>query len=409
MILTEGLAYMKNRRFLLSWMIAFAMAFTLLPSTVVCVYGDNTDPTGTASDMAEGNDSGTGGTVNENPSTESSEETPENVETTSESQSEETMETESVTTTTTKATTTTTTTTKATTTKISTTINTSGKKWVTPKGNKTLKLTICRNSDGTVFNLTKQAGQKLYAYDTLQGATAGKGYGYFSLYNRKNTTAKIVKVRLSDMKVVKVSGVLYVKHANELTYNKRNNTIVVANADPTPKRISVVDANTLRVKYHKTLVMPKKIKGMSKKQCKKFKGIGAIAYNEKHNFYVCRMRKTNDLLFLNAKFKPYKRVKQKSKVKGMLYQGLDSYKDCIMVCQSFKGKKKYNLITVYNMNGKKLARFKMYLGKPTRELETIFHNGNQFYVGCYSCYGSKTDLQKYHVKRENKIYRINNL
>jgi len=398
-ILTEGSTYMDKKKLLLTWIIAFAMAFTVIPSTVVCASGTNTEPTKPASEMTEGDGTETPGEINENPTGDTTDPTDE-IETTEEvEQTEETSEpeTEETTASTTE------------TTKISTTINTSGKRWVTPKGNKALSLTICRNSDGTVFDLMRQAGQTLYAYDTLQGATAGKGFGYFSLYNRKNNTAKIVKVRLCDMKVIKVSGVLNVRHANELAYNGRNNTIVIANADPTPKRITVVDANSLRIKFHKILKMPKKIKGMSKKECKKFKGVGAIAYNEKHNCYVARMRKTNDLLLLNASFKPYKRIKQKSKVKGMLYQGLDSYKDCIMVCQSFKGKKKYNLITVYNMKGKKLARYKMSLGSPKRELETIFHDGNQFYVGCYCCFGAKTDLQKLHIKRENYIYRINNL
>lgn len=396
-ILVEGLTDMKNRRLLLTWMIAFAMAFTVIPSTVVCADEANSEPTKPASEMTK------------NDATEDTNENQQGVETSdpagNQGTSDEVNQTDEISETETESTTTTTTAP----TKITTTINTSGKRWVTPKGNKSLSLTICRNSDGTVFDLMRQAGQSLYAYDTLQGATAGKGFGYFSLYNRKNNTAKIVKVRLYDMKVIKVSGVLDVRHANELAYNGRNNTIVVANADPTPKRITVVDANSLGIRFHKILKMPKKIKGMSKKQCRKFKGIGVIAYNEKYNFYVCRMRKTNDLLLLNANFVPYKRIKQNAKVKGMLFQGLDSYKDYIMVCQSFKGKKRYNLITVYNMRGKKIARFTMALGSPARELETVFHDGNQFYAGCYCCYGAKSDLQKLHIKRENYIYRINNL
>lgn len=398
--LAEGSTDMKKRRLLLTWIIAFAMAFTVIPSTVVCAYGVNEEPTKPAPEMTRSDGTGTTENTNENPQEGGTTDPTSEIGSSSEvNQTEETSETVTESTTTTTAAPT----------KISTTINTSGKRWFTPKGNKGLSLTICRNSDGTVFDLMRQAGQTLYAYDTLQGATAGKGFGYFSLYNRKNNTAKIVKVRLYDMKVIKVSGVLDVRHANELAYNSRNNTIVVANADPTPKRITVVDANTLGIRFHKILKMPKKIKGMSKKQCKKFKGIGVIAYNEKYNFYVCRMRKTNDLLLLNANFVPYKRIKQNAKVKGMLFQGLDSYKDCIMVCQSFKGKKRYNLITVYNMKGKKIARFTMALGSPARELETVFHDGNQFYAGCYCCYGAKSDLQKLHIKRENYIYRINNL
>jgi len=288
-------------------------------------------------------------------------------------------------------------------------VKTPVRKWKTPKGKKALSLTVCRNPDGTVFDLTAQAKQKLYGYDTVQGAAAGKGFGFFSLYNRKVTRAKIVKVRLKDMKVIKVSPALNICHANDFTYNNRKNILVVANSDPKAKRLTVIDVNTLKIKYHKTLKVTKSVSGMSKKQRKKFKGVGAIAYNEKHNCYICRMRKSNDLLFLDANLKPYKRVRQNKKVKGMLYQGMDSYKDCIMVVQSFKGRKKYNLITVYNMKGKYLARFKMARGMPALEMETVFHNGRQFYACFYSSYGAKADKEKLKIRRDNFVFRLNNL
>ena len=378
------------KRVFMAVAVAFALAFTLLPAVDVSADDDNLEPTLPASEMI----------------TQGSGEQPDDGDETGDEDPTTTIVPPETTTTTTEFTTEPTT---ESTTIVTTTINTSGKGWKTPKGKKSLSLTLCRNTDGSFFDLTAQAGQKLYDYDTLQGATAGKGYGYFSLYNRKVNKAKIVKVHLSDMKVVKVSAALDIKHANELAYNGRKNIIVVANSDPTAKRLSIINANTLTLQHHKTISTSGKIKGMSKKQRKKFQGVGAIAYNENKNCYICRMRKTNDLLFLDSNFKPTKRVKQKSKISGMLYQGLDSHKDCIMVCQSFKGSKKYNVITVYNMKGKYLARFTMGIGKPALELETVFHDGNQFYAGFYSCFGAKTDDQKLGIERVNSIYRINNL
>ena len=302
------------------------------------------------------------------------------------------------------------TTTSATTTKASaqpTDEGTAVSRWKAPRGKKTAKLTLRLYKGGPMFNLTERAGQKLYQYDTLQGACANRGYGYFILYNRKVTRCKIVKVRLKDMEVIKVSGVLDVCHGNDMTYNTRKNYIVVANSDPKAKRLSVVDPNTLKIKFHKTISMKKSVSGMSKKQRKKFKGVGAIAYNEKHNCYVCRTRKDNCILLLDANFKPYKRIKQKSRL-NLLYQGMDSYQDCIMIGQSFKGKKKYNAITVYNMKGKYLARYTIPKGAGL-ELETVFHDGTRFYTCFYRCYGAKTDSQKLKVHRLNYIYRINNL
>ena len=393
---------MNAGRLILAVAVAFAMVCTLLPSAFVCADERSTEPTKTAGEMTQNGMDGLPGDPDESDTGTGNTDNTDNSGVTDSTDMTTDIETESTTESTTP-------TAAPATTRATTTVNTSGKRWVTPRGNKYLSLTLCRNTDGTVFDLTSQAGQKLYGYDTLQGATAGKGYGYFTLYNRDNNYAKIVKVKLSEMSVIKVSAPLNIKHANEITYNGRNNTIVVANSDPVPKRLSVIDANTLTLRYHKTITMPRKVKGMSKKQRKKFKGVGAIAYNEKQNCYICRMRKTNDLLFLNASFKPIKRVKQKSKISGLLYQGIDTYKDCIMVCLSFKGKKKYNVVTVYNMKGKKKARFTMGAGVPQLELETVFHDGNQFYAGFYSNYGARADSEKLHVKRENRIFRINNL
>ena len=279
--------------------------------------------------------------------------------------------------------------------------------WKTPSGTKAAKLALCCDPFGKMFNLTTAAGQKLYGYDTLQGACANKGYGYFTLYNRKVNKVKLVKVRLKDMKVVKVSAALGICHANEITYNTKKNYIVVANGDPKPKRLTVISPSTLKIKFHKTISMKGKIKGMSKRQKKKFKGVSAIAYNAKHNCYICYIKGSHELLFLNTKFKPYKRVKENARTK-MMYQGMDSYKDTIMVCQSFVKHKNYNLVTVYNMKGKKKAKFTIPKGNG-HELETVFHDGRQFYAGFYRCYGASNDTKGSGIQRINYIYRITNL
>lgn len=377
------------------------VAFALLPAVSLCAFGDNTEPTGTAQEMSEAvepgnNDDGDnaeqnyGDTEEETAASEAAETPDVTTETKTEATTEapdEVLAAKSA----------------------DENLNISAKGWVAPRGKNVLSLTVCNNPDGTFFDLTKQAGQKLYGYDTLQGATAGNGYGYFTLYNRNNNHVIFVKVLLSEMRVVKVSAPLHTCHSNEITYNSRNNTIVVANSTPLPKRLTVINADTLTVMYNKNLKIKGKVSGMSKKQRKKFKGVGAIAYNEKHNKYVCLTRKTHDLLFLKANLKPYKRVKQKKKVSDMLYQGMDTYNDCIMICQSFQGRKQYNIITFYNMKGKYLARFSMPLGWPIKELETVFHDGNQFYAGFYSFYGTKKDDQDVGVMRTNTICRINNL
>lgn len=278
------------------------------------------------------------------------------------------------------------------------------KTWPPKGGTAQLTMMTC---DGVTFNLTAAAKQKLYSYDTLQGFCTAKGYGYFSLYNRTKNKSKIVKVNMSTMQVVKVSGAKKIYHANSMTYNTRTNQIIIANGAPKHKRITIVYASNLKTKGNKTIKLPKKVAGMKKKTRKKYAGISAIAYNESKNVYVARMRKTNNLLILNSKFKVKKYIVLKGKAK-LLYQGLDTYGNYTLDCQSFKGSKKYSLITIRNWNGGVVSKITIPKGKGL-ELEEVSHDGNTFYAGFYYTTNQKHDDKKHKVKRTNYIYRIENI
>lgn len=74
-------------------------------------------------------------------------------------------------------------------------------------------LTLLKKN-GAAFDFRKAAKQKLYRYDTLQGACADDGIAYLTLYNRNVEKCKIVKVDLDTLKVIKVSKPLPVYHAD---------------------------------------------------------------------------------------------------------------------------------------------------------------------------------------------------
>lgn len=61
---------------------------------------------------------------------------------------------------------------------------------------RTASLTLVTKGSGA-FDYRSAAGEKLYGYDTLQGACANAGYAYLTLYNRNVENCKIVKVNLS--------------------------------------------------------------------------------------------------------------------------------------------------------------------------------------------------------------------
>lgn len=259
---------------------------------------------------------------------------------------------------------------------------------------------VCVDGGGR-FDVRIAAGEKTWGYDTIQGACAHDGYAYMSLYNRQKEKIKIAKVDLATMKVVKKSGVLSCRcHGDSMAYNERNNTIVICRGKGSRKSIAVVNASTLKLKYTKTINISRKMAGG------KYYGLSSIAYNAENNFYIVKLKgSSNKIVRLNSSFKPVKRIKIEGNRSYLLAQSLYTTGDFMYDVQSFKGKHKYNLITVRNVfTGKLLGRMVIASGKSGQlyELENVFSDGKQWYI---SFYRAKV-LKRGDRERKNYLCRI---
>ena len=264
--------------------------------------------------------------------------------------------------------------------------------------------------NGAVFDHRVAAGESLYGYDTLQGACANGGYAYMTLYNRNVESCKIVKVSLSSMDVVKVSEPLPVYHANCLTYNTRRNLLLATCCQIQGKRAVFIDPVSLTAVGYKDIRLTKRVKKLPKSVRRKYKGFTAIAYNEQRDCYVGRLRGNNNVIIFDGDLNPVKYVKLKGKKTSLLNQGMDSYGGYIYDVRSFKGKKKYSLVTVHTMSGKYVGQVKFPYGQaPGLELQCIFHNGSQFYAGFYYTTSQQHDTQGYGVNRVNSLYCLYNM
>lgn len=89
---------------------------------------------------------------------------------------------------------------------------------------------------------------------------------------------------------------------------------------------------------------------------------------------------------------------------------MDSVGNYIYDVRSFKGKKKYSMVTVHTMSGKLVGKVKFPYGPaPGNELQCIFHDGRQFYAGFYYTTSQAHDYASYHVNRTNTLYYLNNM
>lgn len=260
------------------------------------------------------------------------------------------------------------------------------------------------------FDFRAEAGQKLYGYDTLQGACANAGFAYLTLYNRNVEKCIIVKVKLSTREVIRVSYPLPVYHANCLTYNTKKNLILATCTRVKGKRAVFIDPETLKVVSRKDIKLTKKVKKLPGSVRRSYKGFTAIAYNEKKDCYVGRLRGNNNVIIFDGNLKPKKYVVLKGKQTSLLNQGMDSAGNYIYDVRSFKGKKKYSMVTVHTMSGKLVGKVKFPYGRfPGNELQCIFHDGSQFYAGFYYTTSQIHDYASYHVKRTNKLYYLHNM
>ena len=273
----------------------------------------------------------------------------------------------------------------------------------------TASLTIVKKGR-SAFDFRTASGQKLYQYDTLQGACANKGYAYLTLYNRNVERCRIVKVHLKSLKVVRVSAPLPVYHANNLTYNTKKNLIVATCCKVKGNRAVFINPSTLTVAGSKDIKLTRRVKNLPKSVRKKYKGFTAIAYNAQKDCYVGRLRSNNNVIIFNGNLKPVRYVKLKGKKARLLNQGMESAGNYIYDVRSFKPPYKCNVVTVHTMKGKLVAQMKFPYGKsPGNELQCLFHDGRQFYAGYYYSTSQYHDTKANHVMRVNRIYRLNNL
>ena len=157
--------------------------------------------------------------------------------------------------------------------------------------------------NGEALDLRAAAGQNLYGYDTLQGACANGGCAYYTLFNRNKNKCRIVRLDLASLNVIQVSAPLKIYHANNLTFNTKRNLLVVTCCQVKGKRAVFIDPITLTVVLKKDIKL-KASKSIPKSVVRKYSGFTAIAYNEKYDCYIGRLRGNNNVIIFDGELKP---------------------------------------------------------------------------------------------------------
>lgn len=236
------------------------------------------------------------------------------------------------------------------------------------------------------FELKRASGISERGYRANQGGGCDGTYSYNALCKKGSKTyAKIIKTRLSDMKVVKVSKDLKLNHANDITYDPVNKRVVVTHNDVKRKRVTFINPKTLKSMGYKDIKIPITLKGATKTQMAAIKGFASVTYMTGGKYkgnYIGVISGNHNFLVLDKNFKPIEYITVNKKINGsqIYYQGADNMGDKLYIAVYPRKKSRRDFIVAYDMDGNFLGKINLIKGYET---ENIFHVGNTHYLTLY--------------------------
>ena len=259
-------------------------------------------------------------------------------------------------------------------------------------------VTFLVNSKGKRYEYRKLAKQKLYGYDTFQGACSHGKYSYHILYNRVKQKCRVIKVSIKSHKVLKISKPLPLDHGNDMTYDTKRNRLIVVHYGKHPMRLSIIDPIKLTVIAKKNVKTPtERLSGASTKFSKSISGMTGIGYDPVADEYITSIMGTRHYMVLNRKFKPVRVIKVPD-IGHYMRQGM-TVTDGFIIRSFSADKKPYNqnILFVYDFAGNFVKTVK--LGKGF-EIESIYFSGTTLYASTYRSYLKKV------VKKVKKRVRV---
>ncbi|MBE6782827.1 MAG: hypothetical protein E7536_02295 [Ruminococcaceae bacterium] len=203
------------------------------------------------------------------------------------------------------------------------------------------------------------------SHTILQGGCTDGKYAYFCSDNPNSDTCSISKYNIITWEEVARSAPVKVDHANDITYNKDKDCLVVCHNSPVRTRVSFVDKRSLEI--IETFEIPLEIY--------------SITYDAKNNRYAVGISYTFDFAILDKDFNVIKTVKG-VKPKSTLKQGMDSDGKYIYFLLSSP-----NAISVYDWDGNHYGIFELNDEAKKYETENMFLINNELYIGYNSGYG----------------------
>lgn len=230
---------------------------------------------------------------------------------------------------------------------------------------------------GKVVELRALARQSLGKWDTVQGSCSDGTFGYYVLNRRSSGNCKILKVRLSTMRRVRLSGVLSIGHGNGIAYDSSAKRLVV---HVSGKKFAFVSPTTLRVTKTMKVELGTGTWGVVTKTKRHF---SAVAYCKSRKQYALLSSSPGSVLVADKDLSPVKYLNLTRFGHGTL-QSIACTDSYILIAWSGP-----NYIYVYDWSGKYVTRIRI---GTSGELESVIVTGKRIFA---SVYNSRTGRRNY--------------
>ena len=247
-------------------------------------------------------------------------------------------------------------------------------------------------------NLRAYANEAYAGYAVVQGGCTDGTYAYYLMVSSSNQHGKIVKVRMSDMAIVKKSAKLDIWHGNGMAYDSRRHQLVISSRDDPDygvyrrQQLTCVDANSLTIIRGRQRNVSYSYFASDKSRGN---GIASVAYSRKYDVYLADQRKSHNLMVIDPEtFEVMGFVNTViiSKYPGV-YQGMDGDDQYAYLLLSSDGNtQRSNLILALDWNSSQL-------------IDADGHR-REYYAGTWNCTNNKQPVAVYKL---NTSYEAENI
>ena len=215
------------------------------------------------------------------------------------------------------------------------------------------------NASKLGINLRTMLGESSSGYSVVQGGCTDGTYAYYLMVSSYNQKGRVLKMRISDRKVVKSSGVLNTYHGNGMTYDSKRNKLVAIAREGRKQELTVIDADTLKVTRQQNVKYSnyKNAPSGSLTSAHQNSGLAAIAYSPRYDVYLALERTYHNILIFDpdtfeAKGIVFTRIT--SKYPGT-YQAMDADDRYVYLLLSYyNSSQPYNMILALDWNSENL-------------------------------------------------------